>query len=69
MTYWCQVGVIRWVHRYIKGDYMEVKYVEKGKKGKTCADCKHFEDQDDGMGKCFGHEVMAEGSCNYFEPK
>jgi len=50
---------------------MEVKYVPKGEEGKTCADCKHFERDIDmqGMGKCFGHEVMAEGSCNFFEPR
>ena len=53
----------------LKGENMDVKYVEKGEKGKTCADCKHYEDEGDGMGKCFGHEVMAAGSCNYFDPK
>ena len=52
-----------------KADDMDVKYVEKGEKGKTCADCKHYEDEGEGMGKCFGHEVMAAGSCNYFDPK
>jgi len=48
---------------------MDVKYTEKGKQGKTCADCKHFQSEDDGLGKCFGHEVSAKGSCNFFEAK
>ena len=50
---------------------MEVNYVEKGEKGKTCADCKNFEPEDPSseIGKCFGHEVKAEGSCNFFEPR
>ncbi len=50
---------------------MEIKYVPKGEKGKTCADCKHFERDTDmqGMGKCFGQEVIEEGSCNFFESK
>jgi hypothetical protein len=48
---------------------MDVKYVTKGPKGKTCADCKVFESTGDGMGKCFGHEVLAAGSCNMFSPK
>ena len=48
---------------------MDVKYMVKGPKGKTCADCKVFENTGDGMGKCFGHEVLAAGSCNMFTPK
>ncbi|MGD1119498.1 MAG: hypothetical protein ABR886_08425 [Dehalococcoidales bacterium] len=48
---------------------MDVKYTEKGKQGKTCADCKHFQSEGDGLGKCFGHEVSAKGSCNFFEAK
>ena len=48
---------------------MDVKYVEKGTPGKTCADCKNYQDEDGGMGKCFGHEVTAQGSCNMFTPK
>ena len=48
---------------------MDVKYEEKAGKGKTCADCKHFEDDEDGMGKCFGHQVAAAGGCNLFEHK
>lgn len=49
----------------------DVKYVPKGEPGKTCADCKFFE-ADKGnpaMGKCYGHDVMAEGSCNMFVSK
>ena len=48
---------------------MEIKFTEKGEPGKTCADCKHFTDEGDNMGKCFGHEVPAGGSCNMFEAK
>ena len=48
---------------------MDVKYVEKGRKGKTCADCQYLESTGAGMGKCFGHEVIAKGSCNMFEAK
>ena len=49
----------------------DLKYVEKGEKGRTCAECKHFEEvsRNSGIGKCFGHDVKAEGSCNYFESK
>jgi hypothetical protein len=48
---------------------MDVKYVVKGPKGKTCVDCQFFESTGDGMGKCFGHEVLAAGSCNMFKAK
>ena len=48
---------------------MDVKYVTKGPKDKTCADCSFFEKGEAGMGKCFGHEVLAAGSCNMFKPK
>jgi hypothetical protein len=48
---------------------MDVKYVEKGEKGKTCADCKSFQDEGSSKGKCFGYEVAAQGSCNLFEKK
>ncbi len=46
------------------------KYIEKGEKGRTCADCKYFEASDtDPIGKCFGYEVYPEGSCDSFKPK
>jgi hypothetical protein len=48
---------------------MDVKYVTKGLKGKTCADCRFYEAGGGGMGKCFGHEVLASGSCNMFATK
>ena len=48
---------------------MEVKYVEKGEPGKTCADCAAYNDKGDGKGDCYGHEVLAAGSCNMFQPK
>ena len=48
---------------------MEIKYVEKGESGKTCADCSFYQDKGDGMGECFGHEVLATGGCNAFKAK
>jgi hypothetical protein len=48
---------------------VDVKYVEKALKGKACKDCKFFENTGGGMGKCFGHEVLAQGGGNIFEAK
>lgn len=50
---------------------MDVKYVEHGELGKTCADCRNFEagKEDLAGGNCFGQEVRAAGSCNLFEAK
>jgi hypothetical protein len=48
---------------------MDVKYTTKGPKGKTCADCKFFEKGDAGLGKCYGIEVLAGGSCVMFNAK
>jgi hypothetical protein len=50
---------------------MDVKYLQKGEKGKTCADCRNFEAEvkTQVFGKCFGNQVEASGSCNYFEAK
>ena len=48
---------------------MDVKYTVKGEKGKTCADCKFYESTGGSTGKCFGHEVLAAGSCNMFTAK
>jgi len=46
---------------------MEVKYTPKGPDGKQCRDCKFFEpSSDSSRGKCFGHDVIAQGSCNMF---
>lgn len=47
----------------------EVKYVEEGEAGKTCAECKMFEasPEDPSKGKCMGYDVQAKGSCNYFQ--
>ncbi len=49
----------------------EVKYVEEGEPGKTCADCKMFEPaaEEPSKGKCMGYDVQAKGSCNYFQAK
>ncbi len=50
---------------------MDVKYVAQGEKGKTCNDCKHFQSENPqaAMGKCFGYDVAAQGSCNMFDSK
>jgi len=38
---------------------------------KACKNCKHFEvdSGDENIGNCFGHEVVAKGTCNLFEAK
>lgn len=36
---------------------------------KSCNACNHFQVKDCDKGDCFGHEVLAKGSCNYYEPK
>jgi hypothetical protein len=48
---------------------MDVKYVTKGEKGKTCAECNYFKSTGNGMGDCYGHQVLAAGSCDIFAPK
>ena len=48
---------------------MEIKYVVKGEPGKTCADCVMYKDKGNGTGDCYGHEVLAGGSCNMFAKK
>lgn len=48
---------------------MDVKYREKGEKGKTCGDCSFFQPEGDKIGKCFGHEVLAGGTCSLFKAK
>ena len=49
---------------------MDVKYTTNGPAGKTCADCAMFvPSKNNIMGTCFGHEVVAAGSCNYFKKR
>lgn len=38
---------------------------------KACNNCKNFEPNEgaEGVGNCFGHEVSAEGTCDFFETK
>jgi hypothetical protein len=50
---------------------MEVQYKPKGPKGKQCRDCNFFQadSKDPSKGKCFGHDVVAGGSCNMFVSK
>ena len=50
---------------------MDVKYTPNGPPGQTCADCAMFapDRKNKFMGSCFGHEVLAAGSCNYFKKR
>lgn len=38
---------------------------------RACKNCKNFtpKEGDEGKGDCFGHEVGAEGTCDFFEMK
>jgi hypothetical protein len=47
---------------------MDVEYVPNGPEGKTCAECVNFRPnpEDSSEGICFGREVVAAGSCNFF---
>lgn len=46
----------------------DFKYIEKGEKGRTCAECKYYEaSTTDTIGKCFGYAVHPAGSCDLFE--
>ena len=57
------------MHHYKEVIMAEVNYVVKGEPGKTCADCKNYKDKDGMTGDCYGHEVLAAGSCSLFEKK
>jgi len=51
---------------------MDIHYTPRSAEaGKTCADCANFQakPEDQEKGDCFGHEVMAAGSCNMFQKK
>ncbi|UCG95208.1 MAG: hypothetical protein JSV92_04150 [archaeon] len=49
----------------------DVNYTPEGTEGRTCADCANFspDETDPEKGICFGHMVVASGSCNNFEKK
>lgn len=48
----------------------DVQYMPAGQAGRQCKNCKFFEaPADAAMGKCFGHDVQAIGSCNKFVSK
>jgi len=53
------------------GETMEVKYDPQGPPGQQCKDCKFFEPSSGNasMGKCFGKDVVAQGTCNMFALK
>lgn len=49
---------------------MEPNYKSKADDpAKSCANCKNFEAESEGMGKCFGNDVSSEGTCDFFAPK
>jgi hypothetical protein len=49
----------------------DVKYTPEAEPGKTCAECKFFDPNEDdpASGKCYGYVVEAKGGCNMFAPK
>lgn len=49
----------------------DVGYTKKGREGRTCTECVNFrpEESDPSRGTCFGHDVVAAGSCNRFSKK
>lgn len=47
----------------------DVQYTPQAEEGKQCKDCQFFQDEGEGKGKCFGHEVVAQGGCNKFLAK
>ncbi len=50
---------------------MDLKFTLSGPRGKTCADCSHFQAPKPGLlnGMCFNHEVPATAGCNFFRKK
>jgi len=55
----------------IKNKNMDVQYTPNGPEGQCCVDCANFQvnAEDAGKGMCFGHEVDANGNCNFFKKK
>lgn len=49
----------------------EVNYTPNGPAGKTCLECTNYQADasNPDIGKCFGHDVVATGSCNFFQAK
>ncbi|MFC1721574.1 hypothetical protein ACFL0Z_01525 [Patescibacteria group bacterium] len=48
----------------------DVQYTPSAAPGKQCKECKFFAAGTDGIaGKCFGHDVVAQGGCNKFTGK
>jgi len=52
-------------------DAKDVNYHIPGEEGKCCSDCSEYKAHTDdaAKGDCHGHEVVGNGSCNYFNPK
>ena len=48
----------------------DIKYEVEAPPGRQCRDCKFFEPADEpSKGKCFGKDVIAQGTCNMFGAK
>ncbi len=54
-----------------KSESPEIKYKVPGAEGRQCCDCKFFEpvSGESSKGKCFGKDVVAQGTCNMFASK
>jgi len=52
---------------------MGVGDASKASKEKTCINCVHFKTEESNIrktkGTCYGHSVVATGSCNFFKKK
>ncbi|MFH1427015.1 MAG: hypothetical protein ABIG60_00585 [Patescibacteria group bacterium] len=44
----------------------DVGYSVSGEEGKQCQNCKYYQMINGYEGNCFGHKVLASGSCNQF---
>jgi len=48
----------------------EVNYVPSSPDPeKACTKCQNFTPTTEGEGNCFGHKVLASGTCNFFTAK
>ena len=47
----------------------EVNYTANGELGKQCKDCVNYVPTDETCGNCMGHNVSANGSCDFFKAK
>ena len=47
----------------------EVNYTDNGESGKQCRDCVNYVSTGETGGNCLGHNVSANGSCDFFKAK